>query len=271
VATGAGAPRLQRLARLAQAPLAFVWPEHRARTKEEIRQELAAASAMPGVLPTWLQPIQTRLVMLSSGFRAMMGVKIFGDDLAEIERIGLEMERVLREVPGAVDVVADRIIGKPYLEYVIDREAAARYGASISDVQEIIEVAIGGMRTTTTVEGAERYPVRVRYARELRDSLEALDRILLPTSAGAQVPLTAVAEDPLRGRAAGDQEREHAEGRLRHAEHARPRRGLGGRGRRPRAGRRHRRRAGRAAARLLLPLGRAVRGAGAGHAAACRC
>jgi len=164
------------------------------RTKEEIRQELAAASAMPGVLPTWLQPIQTRLVMLSSGFRAMMGVKIFGDDLAEIERIGLEMERVLREVPGAVDVVADRIIGKPYLEYVIDREAAARYGASISDVQEIIEVAIGGMRTTTTVEGAERYPVRVRYARELRDSLEALDRILLPTSSGAQVPLTAVAK-----------------------------------------------------------------------------
>ena len=177
-----------------KAPLAFVWPEQRARTKEEIRQELAAASAMPGVLPTWLQPIQTRLVMLSSGFRAMMGVKIFGDDLAEIERIGLEMERVLREVPGAVDVVADRIIGKPYLEYVIDREAAARYGASISDVQEIIEVAIGGMRTTTTVEGAERYPVRVRYARELRDSLEALDRILLPTSAGAQVPLTAVAK-----------------------------------------------------------------------------
>lgn len=174
--------------------LSLVWPERRDRTKEDIRQELQAASAMPGVLPTWLQPIQTRLVMLSSGFRAMMGVKVFGADLERIERIGLQMESVLREVPGAVDVVADRIIGKPYLEYVIDREAAARYGASIADVQEIIEVAIGGLRTTTTVEGRERYPVRVRYARELRDSLEALDRILLPTSSGAQVPLTSVAQ-----------------------------------------------------------------------------
>ena len=177
-----------------KAPLSVVWPEQRRRSKEEVRQELAAASAMPGVLPTWLQPIQTRLVMLSSGFRAMMGVKIFGPDLDEIERIGLQMESVLRQVPGAVDVVADRIVGKPYLEYAIDREAAARYGASIDDVQEIIEVAIGGTATTTTVEGTERYPVRVRYARELRDSLEALDRILLPTSSGAQVPLTAVAQ-----------------------------------------------------------------------------
>jgi len=175
------------------APLRRFWPSTRPLSKEEVRAELEAVSAVPGVLPTWLQPIQTRLVMLSTGFRAMMGVKIFGSDLSEIERVGLEMERVLRDVPGAVDVVADRIVGKPYLEFVVDREAAARYGASIQDVQDVIEVAIGGERTTTTVEGSQRFPVRVRYARELRDTVDALGRVLLPTLSGAQVPLTAVA------------------------------------------------------------------------------
>jgi copper/silver efflux system protein len=175
-----------------QPPLRVVFPDTRPVTKEEIRQELQAAATLPGVLPTWLQPIQTRLVMLSSGFRAMMGVKIFGPDLQEIERIGFEMERVLREVPGAVDVVADRIVGKPYLEFVIDRAAAARYGVTIEDVNDVIEVAIGGELATTTVEGTARYPVRVRYARELRDTLEALQKVLVPTASGAQVPLTTV-------------------------------------------------------------------------------
>jgi Cu(I)/Ag(I) efflux system membrane protein CusA/SilA len=174
-------------------PLSSVWSEERPMTKAEILQELQAKAAVPGVLPTWLQPIQTRLVMLSSGFRAMMGVKIFGPDLREIERIGLEMERVLREVPGAVDVVADRIIGKPYLECVIDRVAAARYGVLVEDVQQIIETAVGGERTTRTVEGAARFPVRVRFARELRDSPEALEKVLVPASNGAQVPLASVA------------------------------------------------------------------------------
>ncbi len=176
-----------------QAPFRAAFPDTRKLTKAEILQELQAASAVPGVLPTWLQPIQTRLVMLSSGFRAMMGVKVFGPELAEIERVGREMERVLREVPGAVDVVADRIVGKPYLEYVIDREAAARYGVLVEDVNDVIEVAIGGERTTTTVEGTQRYPVRVRYARELRDTLEALEKVLVPAASGAQVPLTTVA------------------------------------------------------------------------------
>ncbi len=176
-----------------QPPFRAVWPDSRAIAKSELLLELQQASAMPGVLPTWLQPIQTRLVMLSSGFRAMMGVKIFGPDQAEIERIGLEIERVLRDVPGAVDVVADRIVGKPYLEFVIDREAAARYGVTIEDVNDVIEIAIGGERTTTTVEGTARFPVRVRYARELRDTLEALQRVLIPTASGAQVPLSTVA------------------------------------------------------------------------------
>ena len=110
------------------------------------------------MLPTWLQPIQTRLVMLQTGFRAMMGVKIYGSDLREIERIGLQMEQILREVPGATDVVADRIVGKPYLEIEIDRDRIARYGVNIRDVQDVIEIAIGGVNLMESVEGRERYP-----------------------------------------------------------------------------------------------------------------
>jgi Cu(I)/Ag(I) efflux system membrane protein CusA/SilA len=158
-------------------------------TKDEILQELQAKTNIPGVLPTWLQPIQTRIVMLQTGFRAMMGVKIFGADAAVIEQIGLQMERVLREVPGATDVVADRIVGKPYIEFEIDREAIARYGVNIRDVQDVIEVAIGGENLTMSVEGRERYPIRVRYLRELRERFDDLERILVPTSTGAHIPI----------------------------------------------------------------------------------
>jgi copper/silver efflux system protein len=157
-------------------------------------QELQEKTAIPGVLPTWLQPIQTRIVMLQTGFRAMMGVKIFGADPKEIEKIGLQMEQILHKVPGTADVVADRIIGRPYLQYVIDREAAARYGVNIRDVQDIIEIGIGGENLTMTVEGRERYPIRVRYPRELRERFEDLERILVPTSTGAQVPIRQLAK-----------------------------------------------------------------------------
>lgn len=174
--------------------LRSVWPVERRITKGEILEELNRKAAIPGVLPTWLQPIQTRLVMLQTGFRAMMGVKVFGSDLKEIERVGLQMEQLLKKVPGAVDVVADRLVGKPYLEYEIDREAAARYGVSIRDIQDIIEVAIGGEVQTTTVEGRERYPVRVRYPRELRERFDDLQNILVPTSTGAHVPIAQVAK-----------------------------------------------------------------------------
>lgn len=174
--------------------LRTVWPEERRITKDEILQELNQQAAIPGVLPTWLQPIQTRLVMLQTGFRAMMGVKVFGSDLKEIEQVGLQMEQLLKKVPGAVDVVADRLVGKPYLEYEIDREAAARYGVSVRDIQDIIEIAIGGERLTTTVEGRERYPIRVRYPRELRERFDDLEHILVPTSSGAHVPIAQVAK-----------------------------------------------------------------------------
>lgn len=170
-------------------PLTWIWPEHRAITKGEILTELQDKTAIPGVLPTFLQPIQTRLVMLQTGFRAMMGVKIFGSDLKEIERVGLEIEQFLRHVPGATDVVADRIVGKPYLEFEIDRDRIARYGVSIRAVQDVIEIAIGGMNIMESVEGRERYPIRVRYLREFREDLPELEKILVPSSTGAQIPL----------------------------------------------------------------------------------
>ena len=173
-------------------PLAWVAPEHRQITKNEILTELQEKTAIPGVLPTFLQPIQTRLVMLQTGFRAMMGVKIYGSDLGEIERLGLQIEALLKEVPGATDIVADRIVGKPYLEFHIDRDRIARYGVNIRDVQDVIEVAIGGMNLMESVEGRERYPIRVRYLREFREDIPELGKILLPTSSGAQIPLAQV-------------------------------------------------------------------------------
>jgi Cu(I)/Ag(I) efflux system membrane protein CusA/SilA len=175
-------------------PLRWALPDTRKITKAEILAELQAKTDIPGVLPTWLQPIQTRLIMLQSGFRAMMGVKIYGSDLREIEKIGLELEPVLRTVPGATDVVADRITGKPYIEFAINREKIARFGVSIRDVQDVIEVAIGGENLTTSVEGRERYPIRVRYPRELRDNLEDLEHILVPAANGAHIPITQVAD-----------------------------------------------------------------------------
>ena len=173
--------------------LRTVWPEERPIRKDEILAELNQKVAIPGVLPTWLQPIQTRIVMLQSGFRAMMGVKIFGNDLQEIERVALQMEQLLKKVPGAVDVVSDRLVGKPYIEYEIDRVSAARYGVSIQDIQDIIEIAIGGEALTTTVEKRERYQIRVRYPRELRERFDDLERILVPTSMGEHIPIAQVA------------------------------------------------------------------------------
>ena len=143
-----------------------------------------------------LQPIAARIVMLQSGMRAPMGVKVKGPDLEVIEKVGIQIERYLKEVPSVepLTVIADRIIGKPYLEIDIDRQAIARYGIKLKQVQDVIEVAIGGKQITTTVEGRERYPVRVRYMRELRDNIEALGRILVPAPDGSQIPITQLAK-----------------------------------------------------------------------------
>ena len=176
-----------------RTPLSWIWSEERRITKGEILAELQEKTAIPGVLPTFLQPIQTRLVMLQTGFRAMMGVKIYGGDLREIERIGLQIEQLLREVPGATDIVADRIVGKPYIQIDIDRDRIGRYGVNIRDVQDVIEMALGGMNLMESVEGRERYPIRIRLARDFREDTEAIQRISVPTSTGAQVPLAQLA------------------------------------------------------------------------------
>lgn len=138
-----------------------------------------------------LQPIQTRLIMLQTGMRAPMGIKVFGPDLQTIEEVGLDLEKVLQQVPSVKgpSVFADRVVGKPYLEIDIDRKAIARYGLTIRDMQMFIGVSIGGNAQTSTVEGRERYAVRVRYAREFRDNPEEVKNILIPTPTGTQVPL----------------------------------------------------------------------------------
>lgn len=167
------------------------------RSPDDIWEEIIRAGSVPGTTSApKLQPIATRLVMLQSGMRAPMGVKVRGPNLETIERVAQEIERFLRETPGVepATVYAERIVGRPYLEFDIDREAIARFGLRVGDVQDVIETAIGGRTLTTTIEGRERYPVRVRYQRELRDDIEALERVLVAADDGAQIPLSQVAE-----------------------------------------------------------------------------
>jgi Cu(I)/Ag(I) efflux system membrane protein CusA/SilA len=167
------------------------------RSPEDIWDEIVKAGEIPGTTSApRLQPIAARIVMLQSGMRAPMGVKVRGPDLDTIEKVGMQIERFLKEVPSVESgaVIADRIVGKPYLEIDIDRDAIARYGISIQQVQDVIEVAIGGKRITTTVEGRERYPVRVRYLRELRDQIESMEKILVQGAGGAQIPLVQLAD-----------------------------------------------------------------------------
>lgn len=171
------------------------WPG--IRTPDDIWAEITRAGEIPGSTSApRLQPIAARLVMLQSGMRAPMGIKVKGPSLEAIEKAGLALERLLKQVPSVEPnaVNADRIVGKPYLEIHIDREAIARYGIMLQKMQDVIEVAVGGKRITTTVEGRERYGVRVRYMRELRDSIEELERILVPAPGGAQIPLGQLAE-----------------------------------------------------------------------------
>jgi copper/silver efflux system protein len=168
------------------------------KTADDIWDEIQIrTSGIPGVTSApKLQPIETRLVMLQTGMRAPMGIKVYGPDLETIEAFSIKLENLLKEVPSVKKeaVFADRSLGKPYLEVDLDRLALGRYGLNVADVQEFIEVAIGGMSLTTTVEGRERYAIRARYAREYRDDPEALKRILVSTPTGAQIPLGQLAE-----------------------------------------------------------------------------
>lgn len=164
---------------------------------DDIWDEIVRVARIPGVTSApKLQPIETRMVMLQTGMRAPMGIKVYGPNLATIEAFGLELEEVLKEVPSvkAEAVFAERIVGKPYLHLNINRDEISRYGLNIEDVQQTIETAIGGMEVTSTVEGRERYPVRVRYPRELRDNPESLGKILIATPTGAQVPISQIVD-----------------------------------------------------------------------------
>ena len=163
----------------------------------DIWNEIVRVTRIPGVTSApRLQPIETRLVMLQTGMRAPMGIKVYGPDLNTIEQFGLELENILQNVPSVKReaVFADRIVGKPYLHFNINRDEIARFGLNVEDVQQVIETAVGGMNITYTVEGRERFPVRVRYPRELRDDPDMLGSILIPTPTGTQIPLGQVTE-----------------------------------------------------------------------------
>ncbi|WP_457609618.1 efflux RND transporter permease subunit, partial [Lutibacter sp.] len=159
---------------------------------DDIWKEIVKHSKFPGLTSApKLQPIQTRLIMLSTGMRAPMGIKVFGPTLEAIEKVGFELENLLKEVPSInpSTVFADRVVGKPYLEIKLNRQAMSRYGLTIKDMQMQLSVAVGGKQLTTTVEGRERFPVRVRYAREFRDNPDDIKKILIPTPTGVQVEL----------------------------------------------------------------------------------
>jgi len=161
---------------------------------EDLRDELDNALTIPGVANTWTMPIIGRIDMLSTGIRTPLGIKVFGPRLEEIERIGFDVERTLKGVRGTRSAYAERANTGYFLDFTINRDAIARFGLTIEDVQEVVQSAIGGMNLTTTVEGRERYPVNIRYDRELRDDIEKLQRVLVPVMGGAQVPLGQLAD-----------------------------------------------------------------------------
>ena len=163
---------------------------------DDIWNEIVRVTKLPGVTSApKLQPIETRLVMLQTGMRAPMGIKVKGQDLKQIEAFGVQLENIIKQAEGVKKeaVFADRIVGKPYLLIDIDREKIARYGISIQDVQDVLKVAVGGMVLTQTVEGRERYGVRVRYPRELRANPTDLQQIYVPVEKGSPVPLSELA------------------------------------------------------------------------------
>jgi Cu(I)/Ag(I) efflux system membrane protein CusA/SilA len=167
-------------------------------TMDKLVRELDAAIQIPGLTNAWTMPIKTRIDMLSTGIKTPVGIKLLGPDLQTLSDLGARIEAVVRQVPGTASVIAERATGGNYVDFRIDREAAARYGMTVGDVEDIIMSAIGGMNVTRTVEGLERYPVNVRYSRELRDNLNALKRVLVPTPAGSEVPLGQLAEIVIR-------------------------------------------------------------------------
>jgi Cu(I)/Ag(I) efflux system membrane protein CusA/SilA len=163
------------------------WPK--GMTVDKLTDEMNAAIQVPGLTNAWTMPIKTRIDMLSTGIKTPVGIKVAGPDLNVLQDLGKQIEGVVRNVPGTLSVYAERVMGGNYLDFSIDRDAIARYGLTIGDVEDVIQSAIGGMNITTTVEKLERYPVNLRYSRELRDDLPTLRAVLVPTPGGQQIPL----------------------------------------------------------------------------------
>ncbi len=166
---------------------------HRKRTVDELTDAMNAALQFPGLNNAWTMPIKTRIDMLATGIKTPVGIKVAGSDLAQLERIAAEIETVVRQVPGTSSVFAERVMGGNYIEFNINRDEIARYALALGDVQEVLEVALGGMPLTTTVEGLERYSINLRYDRDFRENLEVLKQIIVPTPSGAQIPLGQIA------------------------------------------------------------------------------
>jgi len=173
------------------------WPDP-AKTTLELMNEMDAAIKFPGLANAWTMPIKTRIDMLSTGIKTPVGIKISGPDLAVLQDMSKAVEQIMKTIPDTLSAFGDRTVGGYFLDFDIDREKAARHGLTVGDVQDVIMTAIGGMQVTETVEGRERYPVNIRYPRDLRDNPGQLSRVLVPTPYGAQVPLGQLADIKLR-------------------------------------------------------------------------
>jgi Cu(I)/Ag(I) efflux system membrane protein CusA/SilA len=163
-------------------------------TFDKLVAEMDAAMHFPGITNAWTMPVKARIDMLTTGIRTPVGIKIAGPDLNQIQEIGTHLEAILQAVPGTRSVYAERVMGGYYLDFKVRRYDAARYGMTVEDVEHLIETALGGMRVTTTIEGRERYPVNIRYPRELREDLDKLRRVLVATPSGVQVPISILAD-----------------------------------------------------------------------------
>jgi Cu(I)/Ag(I) efflux system membrane protein CusA/SilA len=179
-------------------PLRWVWPEEKTISVDQLVDELNSAIQFPGLTNAWTMPIKTRIDMLSTGIKTPVGIKVMGNDLQILSDIGQEIEALIRTVPGTLSAISERVVGGNFLDIKIDREAAARYGINVGDIQDVIQTAVGGMPVTETVEGLERYSVNVRYDRDFRSDPEALKRVLIPAGGGRYIPLEQVAKITIR-------------------------------------------------------------------------
>ncbi|MBW2220749.1 MAG: efflux RND transporter permease subunit, partial [Deltaproteobacteria bacterium] len=190
---------------LLRRPLSWILVEERYITIDELVEDLDRAIQFPGLTNAWTMPIKTRIDMLSTGIKTPVGIKLMGPDLEVLSELGARIEAMVKNIPGTLSAFSERVTGGNYLDFNIRRDKLARYGLTIEDVQEVIMTAIGGMNVTYTVEGLERYPVNLRYNRELRDDIDRLKRVLVPTPTGAQMALVQLADFSIHNGPAGIQ------------------------------------------------------------------